>query len=153
MTSVNSSCVLFFFLRLYLCSPVHAERFALHLKVVICLNTSHEKKPLEIPITLTGSMMKKTFKLTHAKLKVPRLVDSIKHEVKKYLKRERKKSLPEGADYWDFDCRFGADEATSEVVHVATLNTHISKAELDQLESFYIEILAKPAQRNKKPVE
>ncbi len=93
--------------------------------------------------------MKKTFRLTHAKLKVPRLVDAIKHEVKKYIKRERKKELPEGADYWDFDCRFGADEPSSEVVHVSTLNAHISKAELDQLDSFYLEILARPAQRKK----
>jgi len=59
--------------------------------------------------------MKKTFKLTHQKLKLPRLVDAIKHEVKKYIKRERRRVLPEGADYWDFDCRFGTDEASSEV--------------------------------------
>ncbi|MDH5485757.1 MAG: DUF6172 family protein, partial [Gammaproteobacteria bacterium] len=30
--------------------------------------------------------MKKTFKLSHEKLKLPRLVESIKHEVKKYIK-------------------------------------------------------------------
>ncbi|MGY0642445.1 MAG: DUF6172 family protein, partial [Paraglaciecola chathamensis] len=54
--------------------------------------------------------MKKTFLLSHPKIKLPRLVEAIKFEVKKYLRRERNKTLPAGADYWDFDCRFGADE-------------------------------------------
>ena len=37
--------------------------------------------------------MRKTFSLTHEKIKTPRLVDAIKHEVKKYLKRERNKKI------------------------------------------------------------
>ncbi len=95
--------------------------------------------------------MKKTFKMTHPKLKVPRLVEAIKYEVKKYIKRERKKTLPKNVDFWDFDCRFGVDEATSEVIHVSTINKYISQAESKQLESFYLEILAKPGYRTKKP--
>ena len=97
--------------------------------------------------------MKKTFKLTHPKLPLPRLVESIKHEVKKYIKRERNKTLPAKVDFWDFDCRFGADEATSEVIHLSTINAHISEAETKQLESFYLEILVKPGYRTKKPKE
>ncbi len=97
--------------------------------------------------------MKKTFKLTHPKTKVPRLVEAIKYEVKKYLKRERRKDLPKGADFWDFDCRMGVDEESSEVVHVYDINKAIDQAELKQLESFYLEILAKPGQRKKKPME
>lgn len=97
--------------------------------------------------------MKKTFKMTHPKIKGPRLVEAIKHEVKKYLKRERRKTLPPKADYWDFDCRFGVDEVSSEVIHVAAINKFISEAESNQLESFYLEILAKPGHRSKKPGE
>jgi hypothetical protein len=93
--------------------------------------------------------MKKTFKLTHEKIKIPRLVDAIKHEVKKYIKRERRRALPESADFWDFDCRFGADEASSKVIHLSEINKSISSAESEQLESFYLEILAKPRSRNK----
>ena len=93
--------------------------------------------------------MKKTFKLTHEKIKLPRLVDAIKHEVKKYIKRERRRNLPEDADYWDFDCRFGAEEASSEVIHMSEINKSISWAESEQLESFYLEILAKPCRRGK----
>jgi hypothetical protein len=95
--------------------------------------------------------MKKTFKLTHEKIKLPRLVDAIKHEVKKYIKRERRRAVPEDADFWDFDCRFGADEASSKVIHVSEINKSISWAESEQIESFYLEILAKPRSRIKKP--
>ena len=91
--------------------------------------------------------MKKTFKLIHKKLKRPRLVDAIKHEVQKYLKRERKRSLPEGADYWDFDCRFGVDKESSKVIHVSEINKSISQAESENIDSFYIEVMAKPCSR------
>ena len=97
--------------------------------------------------------MKKTFKLTHPKIKVPRLVEAIKYEVKKYIGRERRKALPTDVDFWDFDCRFGADEASSEVIHLSAINKSISQAEADQLESFYLEILVKPGYRRKKPKE
>ncbi len=93
--------------------------------------------------------MKKTFKLSHEKIKIPRLVDAIKHEVKKYIKRERRRALPESADYWDFDCRYGADEASSKVIHLSEINKFISSAETEQLKSFYLEILARPCTRNK----
>lgn len=97
--------------------------------------------------------MKKTFKLTHPKIKVPRLVDAIKHEVKKYIKRERNKVLPEDVDFLDFDCKFGDDEASSKVIHLSEINKYISEAETNQLESFYLEILAKPGHRSQKPAE
>ncbi|MDX2481952.1 MAG: DUF6172 family protein [Desulfuromusa sp.] len=97
--------------------------------------------------------MKKTFKMTHPKLKVPRLVEAIKYEVKKYIKRERGKALPDNVDFWDFDCRFGVDEASSDVIHLSAINKAISQAEADQLESFYLEILVKPGHRSKKPKE
>ncbi len=97
--------------------------------------------------------MRKTFKLTHPKIKVPRLVEAIKFEVKKYLKRERRKELPPKVDFWDFDCRYGVDEASSEVIHVSAINKCISQAEAEQLESFYLEILVKPGHRSKRPKE
>ncbi len=95
--------------------------------------------------------MKKTFKLSHPKIKTPRLVDGMKHEVKKYLKRERNKALPENADYWDFDCKFGHTEQEAVVITLAQINTSIDEVEKLELESFYLEILAKPAKRNPKP--
>ena len=95
--------------------------------------------------------MKKTFSLTHEKIKTPRLVDSIKHDVKKYLKRERNKKLPQDADYWDFDCKYGKTETMSDVVHVSTLNKCIDQAVEESLASFYLEIIAKPMERKSNP--
>ena len=95
--------------------------------------------------------MKKTFRLTHPKIKVARLFESVKYDVRRYIKRERKKELPEGADFWDFDCKFGASAENSEVIHVAELDKFIDGAEEQQLKSFYVEILAKPRHRTKKP--
>jgi len=97
--------------------------------------------------------MKKTFLLTHEKIKTPRLIDSIKHEVKKYLKRERNKQLPDGADFWDFDCKYGHSEEIAEEIHVSALNKSIDDAAQHELKSFYLEILAKPAKRTPKPIE
>ena len=94
--------------------------------------------------------MKKTFKLTHEKLKVDRHVDAIRHEIRKYIKRERRRQLPEGADYWDFDCRFGAEEASSEVIHVGAIDESINLALSEKLNSFYLEIIAIPANRESK---
>ena len=95
--------------------------------------------------------MKKIFKLVHPKIKYARLVDAVRCDVKKYIKRERKRELPEGADFWDFDCRFGPAAEEVEVVHLADIGKRIDAAEAQQLESFYVEILAKPASRTDNP--
>jgi len=95
--------------------------------------------------------MKKTFELTHPKIKYPRLVEGVKNDVRKYIKRERRKKLPEGGDFWDFDCKFGDTEAEAKVVHLSEIDKRISAAEVRGLQSFYIEILAKPGVRTKKP--
>ena len=97
--------------------------------------------------------MKKTFALSHPKITVPRLVDAIKHEVKKYIKRERNKPLPSGVDFWDFDCRYGANAENSEVIHLSEINTYISQAETEKLDAFYLEVLVKPGHRTKKSSE
>mgnify|MGYP000211515591 CR=1 FL=1 len=91
--------------------------------------------------------MKKTFVLTHPKIKVPRLFEAAKSDVKKYFKRERNKKLPSGADFWDFDCRFGKTEAEAEDVMISEINAQISEVEAQGLASFYLEIIARPAQR------
>ena len=94
--------------------------------------------------------MKKTFKLSHPTIKYPRLIEATKNEVKKYLKRERNKTLPEYADFWGFDCRFGQSEALAEEIHVAQINEKISFAQSQEWTEFYLEILATPAKRAKR---
>ncbi len=88
--------------------------------------------------------MKKTFKLTDPKIKTARVVESVKHQIKKYFKRERNKPLQDGVDFWDFDCKFADLEANAINVDASDLNKLLSAAEVQGLESVYIEILAKP---------
>lgn len=87
--------------------------------------------------------MKKTIALTHPKLNPARLADAIKHDIKKYLNRERRKPLPAGADYWTFDCRFGASEALAEKIFTSEINKHIDAALAQELPECYVEILAR----------
>jgi len=96
--------------------------------------------------------MKKTFKLVHPKTKYARLVDAVRSEIKRYIKRERKKTLPEGFDTWDFDCKFGATLDEAKTLDVDKISHAINEAEAQNLESFYIEILAKAGHRPPKPV-
>tara|TARA_B100000767_G_C19345946_1_gene361766 strand:- start:101 stop:400 length:300 start_codon:yes stop_codon:yes gene_type:complete len=88
--------------------------------------------------------MKKTFSLVHPKIKTARLIELIRRDVKKYLKREKRKTLPGGADYWDFDCRFGITEDKAEMILISEISKCITQVESENLESFYLEILAKP---------
>lgn len=95
--------------------------------------------------------MKKTFELTHPKIKYLRMVDSVKNDVRKYIKRERRKELPEGGDFWDFDCKFGDTEAEAQAIHLSEIDKKINDITARKLTAFYIEILAKPGVRTKKP--
>lgn len=91
--------------------------------------------------------MKKTYKLKIEGKHPDRVLDAIKHDIRKYVKRQRRVPLPEGVDYWDFDCRFGASQESSEVVHFATLNTLMNEAAAAAAEQFYVELVAKTGRR------
>ena len=49
--------------------------------------------------------------------------------------RERRKELPEGVDFWDFDCKFGHTADESKAIHVSEIPQCINDAEAQQLES------------------
>ena len=85
--------------------------------------------------------MKKTFQLIHPKIKYPRMIDAAKHEVRKYLKRSRRKVLPEGSDFWDFKCKFGTLEEDAQTVHLAEIDKLIDEAAAKEVEVFYVEVI------------
>jgi len=91
--------------------------------------------------------MKKTFPLSVTGHQPPRVVEQIKNDIRKYVKRERKKSLPEGVDFWDFDCKIGQGAAEPETKHVEEIIPAIDQAAAAGCEAVYIEILAKPGHR------
>ena len=94
--------------------------------------------------------MKKVFELTAPNRAPARQVDFVKHEISKYLARERRKTPKEGADYWDFDCRLGKDVASAVEIPVAQINKGIDQIVISNAAQFYIEILAKPGFKIKR---
>ena len=95
--------------------------------------------------------MRKNFPLQIDGRHPDRVLDAVKHDVRKYLKRERRRDLPEGIDFWDFDCKCGLQAEDAEVVHVAALVAAIDALAKAQATSVYIEILAKHGKRTPKP--
>ncbi|NQZ68564.1 MAG: hypothetical protein HRT89_10905 [Lentisphaeria bacterium] len=92
--------------------------------------------------------MKKTIKLIHPKRKYPRMIEAAKSEIRKYIKRSRRQKLPDGQDYWDFDCTFGATEAEANKVHLTEIDKCINETEAAERESFFISIIPRAAKRN-----
>lgn len=95
--------------------------------------------------------MKKTFPLIAEGKNRDRVLDAVKHEIRKYVRRERRRDVPAGADYWDFDCRFGLTPDTAEATHLGNLIGLVDTAARDGAERCYVEILAKPGHRKAKP--
>lgn len=95
--------------------------------------------------------MKKTFQLNIEGKNRDRVLDAIKHDIRKYVKRQRRVPLPEGVDYWDFDCRFGTSEDTAAVVHFATIMGLVDTVAREGGDSFYLELLAREGRRSARP--
>lgn len=95
--------------------------------------------------------MRKTFQLQVEGKHPDRLLEAVKHEIRKYIKRERRRDLPEGADFWDFDCRFGAAQESAETIHLTAITGLIDGVVKEGGKQFYIEILAKPGKRQPRP--
>jgi hypothetical protein len=97
-----------------------------------------------------GNPMKKNFSLHAPRKADARVLDSIKHEVRKYVKRDRKKPLPEGAAEWKFECRVGSDQSTAETVPLKEISSALDRVAAGGVDSVYIEILSVPAARRER---
>lgn len=94
--------------------------------------------------------MKKTYLLKIEGKHPERLLEAIKHEIRSYLARERRKPLPKGVDFWDFDCKFGPSAEAAEVVKLGAITELINAAAAEDADQFYIELIAKPGHRAPK---
>ncbi|MEY4470379.1 MAG: hypothetical protein RIT20_720 [Pseudomonadota bacterium] len=96
--------------------------------------------------------MKKNFPL-HVEGKNPdRVLDAVKHDIRKYFKRERGRDVPKGVDFWDFDCKVGLNADTAEVVRVGAVIEAVDAAAKSGAASVYVEILSKHGMRVLKTV-
>ena len=95
--------------------------------------------------------MKKTFQLIQESKKPERVIEATKHEIRKYMKRERAKKLPNDTDYWEFECRFGRDSDMAESITSREIITALDGAFEENWSHCYIEIIAKATKRREPP--
>ncbi len=94
--------------------------------------------------------MKKVFKLTAQNKKPERVLDSIKYDIRRYLKRERKKKLPEDTTFWDFECAFGKNSDDKQEMNASEIITALDKASEASWDECYIEIISKAVTKERK---
>ncbi|MCX6967668.1 MAG: DUF6172 family protein [Verrucomicrobia bacterium] len=88
--------------------------------------------------------MKKTFPLHLPDQTGSRVLASIQVTLNKYVKRERRKALPTGADRWIFQCRVGANLETALPCELAEIPAGMAAVALAEHPEVYVEILAAP---------
>lgn len=94
--------------------------------------------------------MKKTFQLNVENKKRDRVIDSIKNEVRKYIKRERGKKLPKDTDFWQFNCKYAKNGDLVKTISFNDIIPSIDDAAQSNVDSFYLEIIAAGLQKEKK---
>ncbi len=94
--------------------------------------------------------MRKHFPLRAEGKDDARVRDKIRHEVNKYVRRERDKELPEGFTWWDFSCRVGADEAGAETLALQEVGAAIDRVAEGGAASVFIEIAATAGLRSRR---
>ncbi len=96
------------------------------------------------------NFLKKTFNLQVENKNQDRTVESIKNEIRKYIKREKRKPLPKGKDFWFFDCKFAKDEETPEEIPFSDIIRFVNEAVETNSKTFYLEIETRAEERTKK---
>lgn len=94
--------------------------------------------------------MKKTFKLQVENKKTERVVESIKNEIRKYIKREQRKSLSSDKHFWFFDCKFAKADETPGEIPLSHVIKSIDIAAAANCETFYLEIIAREELKKEK---
>ncbi len=96
--------------------------------------------------------MKKNFPLQAEGKHPDRVLEAVKHDIRKYFKRERGRDLPKGVDFWDFDCKVGLDADSAQVCKVGTVIDTVGTLAQGGAHSVYVEILCKPGTRVPAPL-
>ena len=96
--------------------------------------------------------MRKTYPLQVQGRKHPdRVLDAVKHDIRRYFRRERDRTLPEGVDFWDFDCKVGPAADSAETVRVSEVISAVDALAKSGLAAVYVEILSKHGVRTPRP--
>lgn len=96
--------------------------------------------------------MRKTYPLQAQGKKHPdRVLDAVKHDIRRYFRRERGRPLPEGVDFWDFDCQVGASANTASAVRVSEVIAAVDALARSGADAVYVAILGKHGVRAPRP--
>lgn len=79
------------------------------------------------------------------------MVKAIQLEISKYVKREKRKTLPPEVDFWYFNCKMGSGIGSASPVHLPDLPKAIEDVALAGGAEVYVEIMASAGNRVKKP--
>lgn len=91
--------------------------------------------------------MKKIFPLTAPGKADQRVIESVKSDIRKYVKRERRKTLPEGFTQWDFACKTGPNRDSATECKLADVGAGVDAVVNAGGKEVYVEILAVPSHR------
>jgi len=94
--------------------------------------------------------MKKTFPLHVPGKEDPRVMQAIKLELTKYVKRERRKTLPPEVDFWHFNCKVGSNSETAAFTPLPDVPLSVEAVAQSGAAEVYVEILASPGVREKR---
>ena len=95
--------------------------------------------------------MKKNFHLQIEGKNPDRVLEAVKHDIRKYFKRERNRALPKEVDFWDFDCKVGLTAEACEVVKVSAVVESLDALAKAGATSVYVDILSKHGVRVIQP--
>jgi hypothetical protein len=87
--------------------------------------------------------MKKTYPLIVDGKHPERVLEAVKHDIRKYFKRERGRELPKGVPFWDFDCRVGLNADTAHGLKPGQVVSTVGELAQGGASSVYVEILCK----------
>lgn len=94
--------------------------------------------------------MKKTFPLHVPGKDDPRVLQAIKLELTKYVKRERRKTLPPEVDFWHFNCKVGSHGETATSTPLPDVPRAVEGVAASGATEVYVEIVAGPGFREKR---
>jgi hypothetical protein len=97
--------------------------------------------------------VKKTYSLDIEGKNRDRLLDAAKHDIRRYVKRERSRPLPAGVDFWDFACRLGSAEDTATALHFGELFASIDAIAREGGDRFYVEVVTGHGHRSPRAQE
>lgn len=88
--------------------------------------------------------MKKLFPLHHPRKADGRVLDAIKHEVRKYVRRELNKTHPDATRRRTFSCRVGASEANAHETPLKNISAAVDRVAQEGADHVFIAIKSTP---------